>query len=102
MSLPSITWLVVAVRITVCCRKGKVYSLQPIRVVHAFRTSVAGLLDKCRPHLVVGYHHSACKCWLIADNWQTELFKAVDPTQLPVFWGGEARAPDDKCTDHGY
>ena len=36
----------------------------------------------------------------MAGNWQAELAKAVDSHQLPVYWGGEARCPDDKCTDH--
>ncbi|ELT92854.1 hypothetical protein CAPTEDRAFT_220522 [Capitella teleta] len=40
------------------------------------------------------------KVHILGRDWKTELFKAVDPSEIPVHWGGTATAPDDLCSDH--
>ena len=51
-------------------------------------------------YLMLNMHNFLFNDHWASGNWQDELFKAVDPSQIPEYWGGTARAPDALCSDY--
>lgn len=40
------------------------------------------------------------KVHVCGRNWRERLLAVADPEQIPAYWGGTAKYPDDLCTDY--